>query len=412
MPAPNILPLQEQATIVNGWLTHRLQHILPGLLRQSAVDMWILVCDEQHESPLLRTFLPAHIQLFNNGRVILVFHLREDGLECLALSRFDYQPIYQNAWVPGKEDQWSCLKRLILERQPQRIAVNRSETTAYAGDLTVGLHQQLLAALGPDLAARTVSADELAVSWLQLRSQPELSTYPEIIGVAKEVISEVFSSRTVRVGQTTSQDLAWTFRQRVNDLGLQSWFHPFVSVWRSAVRQSSSAPIMPGDVLHVDFGLVYLGLCTDHQQHAYVLRDGETDAPESFRLGMAAGNRVQQILLEEVRPGRTGNQVLAAGVRRAAEEGIVMEVSSHPLGFHGHGAGPLIGYWGEQQGIPGRGDGQILENSCFALELAVMVSIQEWEGKRLRMGMEEDIVVGPEGASFLGEQQRSFLLIK
>lgn len=411
MQAPNILPLREQAEIVNSWLAHRLQHILPGLMRQAEVDMWILVGDEHHMSPLLRTLMPAYIRLFNNGRAILLFQLRGDDLECLALSRFDYGPIYQNAWVPRDEDQWSCLKRLVVERQPQRIAINRSETTPFAGDLTVGLHQQLLAALGPDLASRTTAADELAVNWLQLRSKPELAAYPEIIQIAKGLVGEIFSNRTVRVGQTTGKDLVWTFRQQVSDLGLQSWFQPFVTVWREGMKQSAIAPIIPGDMLHVDFGFEYLGLCTDHQQLAYVLREGESDAPDFLRQLMAAGNRVQDILLEETRPGRSGNGVLAKAGRRAAEEGIEMEVGSHPLGFHGHGAGPLIGRWGEQQGVPGRGDGLILENCCFALELAVTRSIPEWEGRVLRMGMEEDMIVGPKGASIIGDRQRSFLLI-
>lgn len=407
------LSLREQAETMDHWLEERLEQVLPDLMMEARVDMWILVGEEHHESPVLRTLLPANNRLFSNQRTIIALHRNQSGLvERLALSRFNYAPIYRNAWNPGTEGQWDCLRRMVAELDPQRIAINCSEDSPFAGDLTVGQQRQLLLALGPVYGARCVSADQLAINWLQVRSRSELEAYPQIVAMAKVIVAEVFSSRVVRVGVTTAQDLIWAFRQQAHDLGVRSWFHPFVTVWRQARKAPLDSVVLPGDVLHVDYGIEYLGLCTDHQQHAYVLAEGEDDAPEVLRQAMAQGNRLQQILLEEVRPELTGNQVLALARRRAELEGITMEISSHPLGNQGHGAGPLIGYWGQQQGIPGRGDLRILQNSCFAMELVVMSTAPDWDGRTIYMGMEEDIMVRDSSTGIIGEQQRSFLLIR
>lgn len=411
MQRPNIRPLREQARLTDEWLAERLQQLLPNLMRQAGMDMWILAADEHHESPLLRTLLPARIRLFSNRRTVLVLSLQENGLECLALSRFDYSPIYQNVWQSGKEEQWDCLSKLVAERDPQRIAINSSRESAFGGDLTVTLQKELMTALGA-YSTRTASSEQLVLGWLQIKIKSELAIYPEVVSVAKFVVSEAFSGKTIQPGGTTGEEVTWAFRQLVCDLGLRSWFHPFVTVWRQARVVDLNQPILEGDVLHVDFGLEYLGLCTDHQQHAYVLRAGEEDAPEFLQQAMATGNRMQDILALEMQPGRSGNEVLAAALKLAEAEGIRTEISSHPVGYHGHGAGPLIGYWGEQQGVPGLGDGRILPDSTFAMELVVMCPIPQWDNRIMYMGMEEDVAVRQGGASVIGDQQRRFLLVR
>ncbi|MBR9989785.1 MAG: aminopeptidase P family protein, partial [Gemmatimonadetes bacterium] len=214
------------------------------------------------------------------------------------------------------------------------------------------------------------------------------------------IIATAFSNRVIVPGETTTQDVVWWLRQHVNDLGLGSWFQPSVSVQRRGVEMGDSADpvIRRGDVLHTDFGIVAYGLTTDTQHMGYVLRDGEQTVPAGLTAAFRRSNRLQDLLLEEMEPGRTGNDVLQRTLSRMREEGIVGTVYTHPIGDHGHGAGPTIGLWDRQEGVAGRGDVELRPNTWFSIELQATTPVPEWDGQPVRMAQEEEALIDGDGS--------------
>lgn len=406
--SPKILPLRCQAQVVDGWLKHRLDNLLPQLMRREQFDMWVVTGREYNEDPVLLTLLPAAM-LSARRRTILVFCLCPDGtVERLALNRTDLGDLYSGVWDPDREDQWECLGRLVRERDPGSIGVNYSETFALGDGLSYSEHGQLVRALGPVYVLRARSAEKLAVGWLEKRSGPELDAYTGIVELAHQIVAEAFSSRVVHPGVTTVDDVSWWIRQRIHDQGFRAWFHPTVSLQRHG---EMGDVIRPGDLLHCDVGLMYLGLATDTQQHAYVLRMGEQDAPGGLKAALATGNRLQDILAGEFVAQRTGNEILARALDKARSEGIKASIYTHPLGYHGHGAGPVIGLWDMQRGVPGRGDYPLYGDTCHAMELNIHQAVPEWGGQEIRIALEQDIVFSRGTVHYLAGRQTAFHLI-
>ncbi|RZU31221.1 M24 family metallopeptidase [Blastococcus saxobsidens] len=420
------LPLREQADVRDRWLTQRLLDVLPGLMDRCGIDLWIVAGRECNEDPVLRTLLPA-TWLSARRRTILVLHRSDDGVTPAAISRY---PVGQfvAAWDPGSsgaggdgDQQWAEVRRFVEQADPRRIGVDVSADFAHADGLSHTEHRLLVDALGP-WAGRVVSAEQLAVGWLETRLPEEIAALHALNRLARDVIAEAFSSPVVTAGTTTALDVAWWIRQRLHDLGVEPWFQPSVLIQRAGVPLAEErgtllpavpydAVIEPGDLLHCDVGLTCLGLRTDNQHNAYVLRPQERSAPDGLRAAMRAAHRLQDLTVAALVPGRTGNEVLAAARAAAAAEGIDGEVYSHPVGYHGHGAGPAIGQWDEQDRLPGAGDYPVHPDTVYALELAVRHPVPEWGGQCVRLGLEEGLALTGDGARFLGERQTEFLLI-
>ncbi len=421
-----ILTLHEQAAQRNTWLRRRLETLLPELMARAGLDMWIVVAREYNEDPVLLTLIPEP-EMAARRRTILVFARRADGsVERLVVGRYGYSGVgpqdaglYTSVWDPDAEPQDACLRRVVAERDPARIGVNVSPTFAFGDGLSHHEHERLVAALGPELSVRMVSAEALAVGWLERRLPEELAAYDEIVAMAHRLIDRAFSREVITPGHTTVDEVVWWLRQAIHDHGLRAWFHPAVEIQaRGLPREAApnqSAPrrttIEPGDLLWVDVGFTYLGLCTDHQRNAYVLREGEREAPVGLRAALAAGNRLQDILLEEMRPGRTGNEVLRSARERALAEGLRPSIYAHPLGLHGHGAGPTIGLWDRQDGVPGSGDYPLYDHTVYAIELNVRHDVPEWGGQEVRIALEEDAALAGGAMRWLAGRQESLILI-
>jgi Xaa-Pro aminopeptidase len=414
-----IVGLAARAARVDEWLRVRLDTLVPALMRREGIDLWILVAREYDEDPVVETMLPS-TWLRARRRTILVFHdLGEDrGVERFSISRYDVGGVFPAAWNPAEEpDQWKRLASLVSERDPDRIGISRSRDFAHADGLSSTEHERLLAALPERLHARLVSAEALAIGWLETRTPEELAFYPSLCALAHRVIAEGFAA--VRPGETTTADLEWWYRERIEDLRIDTWFHPSVSVQRPAAgeqavqftRRRGPETIQPGDLVHLDFGITYLRLNTDTQQHAYVLRAGESAAPPGLVSALATGNRLQDLLIAEFRTGRTGNEILAAALARAAETGIEATIYTHPLGLHGHGAGPTIGMWDQQAGVPGAGDVRLQPSTAYAIELAAAVAVPEWDGFRVKIQLEEDAWFDGERVHWLDGRQTALHLI-
>jgi Xaa-Pro aminopeptidase len=410
---PSILSLRDQATVYNGWLTSRLERILPELMRQEGFDMWLVICRENNEDPVFSSLVPFTSMYASRTSMLVFFDRGAAGVERLTVSRSGIGQLYKSVWEPDKIDQWVRLGQIIAERNPKRIGINVSDTFNYGDGLSASLEKKLLAALPSGFGARVASAERLAVRWLERRSVEELEVYPQIAAIAHSMIAEAFSRRVITPGVTTTDDVVWYFRERSRQLGLTNWFQPSVSIQRRKDSPFKDSPVIHrGDWLHCDFGIVYLKLCTDTQQVAYVLEDGEADAPRGLKDALAQGNRLQDIELAEMTIGRSGNQILSAALAKAISEGLKPSIYTHPLGVHGHAAGPTIGMWDKQDGVPGPGDYPLFADTVHSIELNVRAAIPEWGGAELRVELEQDAAMTKTGPRWLDLRQTSLILIR
>ncbi|MGE5360487.1 MAG: M24 family metallopeptidase [Bacteroidales bacterium] len=409
---PPTLTLREQASTYNAWLRARLERILPELMRQEGFDMWLVICRENNEDPVFFSLVPFTNLYASRTSMLVFFDRGAEGVERLTVSRAGIGQLYRSAWEPEKMEQWERLAQIIKERNPKRIGIDESDTFNYGDGLTATLKKKLVAALPPEYVSRLQSAERLAIRWLERRSPEELEVYPAIVALAHRIIAEAFSSQVITPGVTTSDDVAWWMRERTRELGMTNWFHTSVSIQRIATSSHKDNVIHRGDLLHCDFGITHLKLCTDTQQNAYVLRDGESDAPAGLKDALARGNRLQDILLAEMRTGRTGNEMLRAALTRAKAEGLDPSIYTHPLGVHGHAAGPTIGLWDRQDGVPGQGDYPLFEDTVHSIELNVKAAVPEWNNQQIQMALEQDAVFDRHGARFLDVRQTKLHVIR
>ena len=420
------LPLREQADVRDRWLTQRLLDLMPALMDRAGIDLWLVIGREYNEDPVLPSLLPA-TWLSARRRTILALHRSDDGVTAAAVSRY---PVGQfvAAWSPdeqpglsAEDSQWAAVRRIVEQADPQRIGIDVSATFALADGLSHTEHSLLVRALGP-YSDRLVSAEPLAIGWLETRLPEEIRALHALNRLVHQVIDEAYSPAVITVGTTTALDVAWWIRQRFADLGVDGWFQPTVALQRAGVPLVDErgtvlsavpfdAAIEAGDLVHCDVGLTSLGLRTDTQRNGYVLRPGESAPPAGLREAVRVGNRMQDLTTAELRPGRTGNEVLAAARAAAAAEGIEGDVYSHPVGYHGHGAGPAIGMWDQQDGVPGAGDYPVHPDTVWALELAVRVPVPEWGGQLVRLALEQGIALTRDGVEYLDDRQTDLILI-
>lgn len=417
-----LLSEQERARVVDEILADRLDNLLPQLMEREGLDMWILISREYNEDPVMKTILPS-TWLSARRRTIMVFAKNEETgvLDKIAIARYSVGKLLKGQWnVDVYPDQWEALMSIIKEKDPASIGLNYSKDFALADGLVKTEYETFMEKLPEAYKPRVRSAEKLAIAWLETRSQKELELYPMICHIGHSLLQEGLSEKYIHPGITTTGDVEWALRQLVRDYGLDTWFHPSVSVQRSNegnkefLRSFSNRPknqiILMGDLLHVDFGITYLRLNTDQQQHFYVLKPGESDVPQFLKDAFQNGNRVQDILTEAFKTGKTGNEILATALAQAKEEGLTASIYTHPIGLHGHAAGPTIGLWDSQGGVKGRGDYPLYPNTAFSIELFAATEVKEW-GKIVRIMLEEDGVYGENGFYFLDGRMEEILTI-
>ena len=407
---PKTLNMQKRAELIDTWLEERVETVLPEIMRRSGIDMWIIIAREYNEDPVIKTFLPATWQSARRTTMLIVYDPGEGKpLETFGISRYDTGNIFKTAWNKETQpDQWKALAEMIASKEPKKIGVNKSKTFALADGLSSTHYDQLVEVLSKKYRDRVVSAENIAIGWLETRTESEMIVYQNIVRMAHQIIAEGFSEKVIQPGITTTDDVAWWYRDRIRELGFTTWFHPSVSIQRADpesfdhLRAFSERPnqqiILPGDLVHVDFGITYLRLNTDTQQLVYILKANEKTAPDYLKNAFKKGNRIQDILTSNFITGATGNEILKATLDQCKAEGIKGVIYTHPIGFHGHGAGPTIGLWDQQEGVPGNGDYPLYKNTAYSIELNASVYIEEWK-KAIRIMLEED-------AFFDGKQVR------
>ncbi len=412
--SPSILPLRERAQLENKWLADRLDNVLPAIMREQNIDMWVLIAREYLEDPVVDTMLDAE-SMSARRRTILLFYDPGKGrpIERLTVSRYGMGGLFKPAWNPEKvPDQWKQLGELIAERQPKRIAINSSALSQFADGMTLSQYEGLVAALPPAMRHRIVRSDELAVSWLEARTAQELKVYPAIVRLAHSIIAEGLSSAVIVPGRTSADDVVWWMRERINGLGIDTWFQPSIGIIRHGTSGmlEGNEIIEKGDMLWTDFGITYLGLNTDTQHLAYVLKDGERDAPKGLKAGLAAANAVADAITTSFKTGRTGNQILTEARSKAIAKGLKPSIYSHPIGFHGHGAGSSIGFWDNQKPDP-KGEHPLRKNTAWSIELSANSPVPEWNNQEVEFRSEEDAFFDGSKVVYLDGRQSTFHLV-
>jgi hypothetical protein len=415
---PQVLPVRQRAKIVNRVLAERLETVLPVAMREEGVDMWLIICQEDNLDPVFESMIP--MDTWCPILQILVFYDRgpEAGIERINVSMTDTKNLYKTPW-PGRKhhsEQWALLRGIVEERDPQRIGINVGQVQWAAGGLTHNLYNQLVEALPQKYTDRLVSAEACATRWFATLSDEEVILYDHVMDVAHALIAECYSREAIVPGVTTAQDLEWHYWQRCADLGIEPAFKPsFYLIKKGSTGQlygSVDPVIRAGDLIRCDVGIRYLGLISDHQEWAYVLKPGEKKAPEGLRTLMAEGNRLQDTFMAEFKRGLTGDQLLQNILSKAKLEDIPSpRVYSHSLGRLLHEPGPLIGLPWEQDRNKGRGDVRLESNYAFTMELSVEGPVPEWSSESLRFALEEDVVFTTSGCRLIGGRQDAFFLV-
>ena len=418
------------------WLKKRLDTFLPGLMRKHGIDMWVVPMREYNEDPIF-TAIAAPQTFAARRRTIYVFFdtcaatgapPSASCVERIALGGTSQGGVFQprRSTKPATggqnqpaelwgDEQWQVLKAVIEERKPKVLGINRSTVFAFSDGLSSGELAGMTGALGDEWTARFKNAEGLPLELIASRLPEEEAFFRRMQELVWSLTQRMFSNEVIEPGKTRTSDLVWWWRQQVNDLGLGTWFQPSIDVQRkgATAEQLGDDPVIErGDVLHCDVGITAARLNTDTQHLAYVLLPGETDAPEGLRRALAHSNALQDITLSELKAGRSGNEILAASLARLKTKGIEGTLYSHPIGLHGHGAGPLIGLWDYQDGVPGRGDARVIPSMWFSIELQTTTPLPEWGGQKVRLPQEEDAIVAADGSVHwaLKRQDKLFLV--
>ncbi|MDP5103283.1 MAG: M24 family metallopeptidase [Erythrobacter sp.] len=411
---PRILPARERAEVENRILAQRLDTVIPAIMREEGIDLWVLMAREYFEEPVVASMLDAE-NMHARRRTILILHDPGEGkpVERLTVSRYGLGGLFEPAWNPDEQaDQWQAVAELIAARNPAKIAINSSDLSQFADGMTLSQYDRFMSALPLALHDRVTSGEGLAIRWLETRTPAEMALYPSIVRTAHAVIDEAFSAKAITPGVTTAEQVQWWYRDRLLALGLDPWFHPSVAIQRQGVKGmiDGEEVIQPGDLLWTDFGITYLRLNTDTQHLAYVLKPGETEAPAGLRQGLANSNRVQDFLIRAFKTGRSGNAALAMARADAIAAGLEPSIYTHPIGNHGHGAGPSIGFWDNQTADP-RGSGAIRANTAWSIELTSYAAVPEWGGQRVDFRTEENAFFDGEKVRFIDGRQTAITLI-
>ena len=399
------MDLRAEAQRHNRLVRRRLDELVPELLNETQIDCWVLISREYAEDPVLATMLPAD-WMTARRRTILVLTANER----VAIARYPVGDLFASAWDPDIEpNQWKRLAQLLQDIDPVTIGVGMSDVQSHADGLTATEYNALVANLPDDLRARIVPGGQLGVRWLETRLPEEQSVLVQATQEAHHILRRGLSTEAVTPGMTTTDDLVWWYRQKVADVGLTSWFHPTVNIQRA--NGSHGTTILRGDLIHVDFGIVYQDMCTDQQEHAYVLNAGETSAPAGLRSGISAANRVQDTLLGEFVEGRSGNEILSSALELCHAQHLDATIYTHSIGLHGHGAGMTIGLWDQQTGVRGAGEHQLRANTAYSIELMARTTVAEWGGANVAFMLEQDAWFDGLTCTWLDGRQEDLWLI-
>jgi Xaa-Pro aminopeptidase len=416
---PKLLSQREQLKVRSEWLKKRLDTMLLPMMKKHNVDMWIVVNEEFHSDPVTPSIVPP-IPIVGR-RDFFVFINNGDKLDRVAVIRYQEEQLakFYTMMNPPSNQIAATLKKLIEERDPKTIALNYKGTRGASGGLTSDAYKFLADAVGDKYEKRFVSAQPLIIDYLDTRIPEELKHYRTAVLATDVITRRAFSNEVITPGKTTVGDVRWWMMQQINNLGLDTWFQADLRVQRrtkdnkntqSFLETASEATVLErGDVIHVDFGLNYMGLSTDWQKHGYILNKGEKDAPAGLKAALKNTNRLQDILFSHARVGMTGAEAYDKTMADCQKEGIRAMIYSHPIGNQGHGLGPSIDF---RRGTIGGDVERFRLGSYTSIELNTSTAVPEWGGQGVTIMGEDDAYMTEKGYQFFRPRQTEFYLIK
>ena len=420
-PLPKLPPVREQLETRERWLKTRLEILLLPMMRRHKMDMWIVTNEEFHPDPVVPHIAPPIP--YQGRRDFFIFSDRgTQRLEHIAVVRYPEERLkrfFEVVNPPGRETA-AALRKIVEDRRPNAIALNMGGARGATGSLTYDAHKFLAEALGPEYSAKFVPAAPLIVEYMDTRLPEELEHYRTAVHITDILTRRAFSKEVIKPGKTTVGDVRWWFLQQVNDLGLDVWFHPDIRVQRRSQETGKSQQFLSvadesvvlqrGDVIHIDCGINYMGLSTDWQKMAYILRPGERDAPEGLRRAMANTNRLQDALFKHIRAGAYGHEVYDATMADMKRDGVEAMIYSHSVGNQGHALGASIDFRRPAAGAPA--EPPFREGSYTSIELNTSTPVPEWGGQKVTIMMEDDAYLTAQGMRWFRPRQTSFYLIR
>ncbi len=412
-------PERERAALHDRIVLKKLDTVLGPAMRAHHVPMWIVFTREYNVDPVL-PFITPDGTYAGAGNAYLFVDAGGPRPERIVIGSHQWKqgaPFFDQVIAARREAVGQTLRQLVEKHQPERIAINTAADTSAADGLSVSLRDFLVTHLGPKFSSRLVSSENLVIDYLETRLPEEEALFREAAEVTRRIWEESFSAKVIQPGKTTVGDVLWHMRQRCADSGVGTWFRPDIRVQRRGVKfNPSQVPedgfaLERGDVLHVDFGIVYLDFSTDYQKHFYIPRAGETDVPAGLKRALANTNRLQDILLAEMKPGRKGHEVYAAAMGRARAAGLEPMIYSHSVGNFGHFVGAAIGsFSGASLGL--RESLPLRPGAYTSIELNTRTAVPEWDGQEVYIMMEDDAVLTPEGMKYFLPRQTEWFLVQ
>lgn len=395
--------------------------VLPEVMRENSVDMWITVNREGFDDPLTEDLGKGYVGSYG----YYIFTDRGDGRIERAVLGVGTALVEDNGAydIFGSPDD---LKAFVAERDPKSIALNYATHIGAADGLSHTSYQKLSEDLGPRYAERFVSAQKLVSDFRSRRVATEITGFARAGELSRTIAERAFSNEVITPGLTTLADVAWWMREQQfqNNLGT-SFGMPSVYVTGpdGIVATSDTHVIQRGDFLAIDWGVGYLNFYTDIKRHAYVLKEGETHLPESIQQAFDNGRKVRDILKANIKAGRTAGDTYEILKTRINEDGfrfmdafnsptddpnvIDVIIGCHSVGNLGHGTGPSIAWFN-----PERMTYTIKESNLLSIELFAYTAIPEWGGKKLRIPLEDDAVVTSRGIEWLYPVTQKVALIR
>ncbi|HUL35151.1 MAG TPA: M24 family metallopeptidase [Candidatus Eisenbacteria bacterium] len=416
---PPVLPWSQQISVREGWLTKHHALLLP-MMRKHNVSMWIVVNEEFHNDPLTEYIAPPRI--YTGNRDIFVFvDAGDQGLKKFAVTGYAEESLKQFFDTPeDPRPPKEALKALYDKYQPKTIALGIDGSRGVTRSLTLSSYKFLAGAMGPGAEKHFVPTADLIEDYLSTRIPDEFDTYAQMVEATEILTRRALSNEVITPGKTRVGDVRrWLYDQLWQN-HFTTWFQPDVRLQRRGLTSQMSrgflgvAPeewvIERGDLLHIDFGITYMGLNTDWQKMAYILKEGESAPPPGLIAAMAKTNALQDAVTRAARPGKTAGEVYLEAMAEMKAKGIEAQIYSHPIGAQGHGLGPSIDYRsGERKGM--EAEKPLVIGTYLSVELNTASGIPEWSGQKVFVMEEDDAYLTEEGYKFFRPRQTAFYLI-